>query len=559
VKLTKQLVKVMIERKVIELLKLGKSRRAIARELKIGTRKVKAIQERGEAEGALSKDSVLPRFPESPLKPEPTSPRKKSEFEIEFLGQIDWIQEKKKKGWHTVTIWEQLPKPLKRSTFYRLMRLHGLDTPRKKEATPEIIHQPGEALLLDWGKLCNARHPVTGKSQTVWAFAGVLGFSRKRFVRLVWSNSTVETLRALESILEEAGGVPQRITSDNPKCFAIKACKYEPILNPAIELFASHYGTRMECLPPREPEKKGKIERVIPFLRRLFESHDEWVSIEESEEYLRKQLEMANERVHGSTRQKPTQQFEEIESMALKSLPSISFQHIEVAAPKVRADSHVRFKDKYYSVDPSHTGKESFVVGSLKDVRIFIDGQLVETHDRIVCPNQFKSTKPKHMKSKARALRDNAHYLQEAQKVGPNCRILIGRILQENHGFIEFRMVWGILGLSKKFENKDIDDACQVAMTHSVFSYRFVHDLLEGTSTPKIQEPKPTESYVRNIRDYVELVASKQKGTQENDNAIAYPPSPTQSSQASNCLEGAGESSKEESTNRGPSVAHRTV
>jgi transposase len=82
---------------------------------------------------------------------------------------------------------------------------------------------------------------ILGKKRALWTFVGVLGHSRYTMVRLVWTNSVGVTIEAMEHLLQELGGVPAHITSDNPKCFAIKACKYEPILNPIFERFGAHY------------------------------------------------------------------------------------------------------------------------------------------------------------------------------------------------------------------------------------------------------------------------------------------------------------------------------
>jgi len=85
------------------------------------------------------------------------------------------------------------------------------------------------------------------------------------------------TIDAIESMFREIGGVPERLTSDNPKCFAIEASPYEPLLNPGLELFLSHYKVQMECLPPADPQKKGKVERMMPYVRRIYEAHGkEW-------------------------------------------------------------------------------------------------------------------------------------------------------------------------------------------------------------------------------------------------------------------------------------------
>lgn len=69
------------------------------------------------------------------------------------------------------------------------------------------------------------------------------------------------TLEALQSTLEELEGVPRKITSDNPKALSLKADKYEPLLNPAYELWGAYYSLLIECLPPRAPQLKGKVER----------------------------------------------------------------------------------------------------------------------------------------------------------------------------------------------------------------------------------------------------------------------------------------------------------
>ena len=70
----------------------------------------------------------------------------------------------------------------------------------------------------------------------------------------------------------EIGRVPERLTSDNPKCFAIKASFYEPLLNPGLKLFLANYQVQRVCLPPRDPQKKGKVDRMMPYVRRLCEA-----------------------------------------------------------------------------------------------------------------------------------------------------------------------------------------------------------------------------------------------------------------------------------------------
>jgi len=183
-------------------------------------------------------------------------------------------------------------------------------------------------------------------------FIGVLGFSRYLLVRLVWRFDVETTLKAIESMLRELGGVPFKITVDNPKCIALKASFYEPLLNPGVERFGAHYGVLFECLPPRDPQKKGKVERPIPYMRRLYEAHgNSWQGIEESQQYLDRKVVIANERRHATTLRRPREVFVEEEAKALKPLPLVAYEIEQFHEGPVRQDGHVRFHNKYYSLD----------------------------------------------------------------------------------------------------------------------------------------------------------------------------------------------------------------
>lgn len=93
----------------------------------------------------------------------------------------------------------------------------------------------------------------------------------------------------------------------------------------------------------------------MPFVRRLYQAHgDEWYGIAESQEYINKKVAIANQRIHGTTRRRPADVFSEEERAALKSLPAIAYEIEEFHEGPVRKDGHVRFRNKYYSVEESY-------------------------------------------------------------------------------------------------------------------------------------------------------------------------------------------------------------
>ena len=515
-----------MERKIVEQLVSGKSFNSVCRDLKAGRNRVSHIREMAREYGYLDGSTPLPPYPEA-LFPDPLDGRsqQKSEADMQLQGQLPWIEDRLLAGWQPISIYEELPARneflmlIGRSSFYRFLhryKLTGIGEEARRKVVGEIIHAPGEALIIDWGKLRNVIDPETGKKRTLWAFVGVMGHSRYMMVRLVWTYDVTTTLTVLEDIIKELDGVPKKIVSDNPKCFALEASKYEPLLNPAYERFAWHYGIQIECLPPRTPELKGKVERMMPFVRRLYQAHgDGWYGITESQEYINKKVVIANERIHGTTRRKPINVFSEEERAALKSLPAIAYEIEEFHEGPVRKDGHVRFRNKYYSVEEEYCSHKVIVIGNSKQVSIYHKGKLIEVHNRITDPYISKSTKDCHKTPWERSIREGSYYRKTAAKLGPYVEEVVVRLLKQGNGFIDTRKIWGILALDKKYADAEINEACRKALSVEAYGYRSILTLLELEAEARIEQetgkdimPQHTKTYkfTRPIEEYQELL-----------------------------------------------------
>ena len=514
-----------MERKIVEQLVSGKSFNAVCRDLKVGRNRVSHIREMARGYGYLEGSTPIPPYPEA-LFPDPVDGRsqQKSEVDMQLQIQRPWIEDRLLAGWQPITIYEELPGrnesllSIGRSSFYRFLhryKLTGIGEEARRKVVGEIIHAPGEALIIDWGKLRDVIDPETGKKRTLWAFVGVMGHSRCMMVRLVWTHDVTTTLTVLEDMIKELDGVPKKIVSDNPKCFAITASKYEPILNPAYERFAAHYGTLIECLPPRTPELKGKVERMMPFVRRLYQAHgDAWYGIAESQEYINRKVAIANERIHGTTRRKPVEVFSE-EKSALKPLPAIAYEVEEFHEGKVRKDGHVRFRNKYYSVEEQYRSKKVMVIGNTRQVCIYHDGKLIEVHKRITDPYISKSTKDCHKAPWERSMKEGSYYRRAAAKLGPSVEEVVVRLLQQGNGFIDTRKIWGILALDKKYTNEQINEACRKALSLESYGYRSILTLLELQAEARTEQDagkgvlprkKKTYKFTRPIEEYQQLL-----------------------------------------------------
>jgi transposase len=471
--------KCIVDRKIVELLVQKKSFNKISKQLKVGKTRIRKVYDLADKKGYL-KGTPLPPYPQAVFdyRDDPClGPA--SDVDEALSEYLDWIKERKEVGWHWVTIWEELPIEVNRSSFYRFVKRHKIGEDIEKSrcrvrVVPEIFHEPGESLILDWGKLCDVIDPDSGKKKTLWFLTGVMGFSRYMMTRLVWGNGVEETLDAIQSMFNEMGGVPQKLTSDNPKCFATQASKFEAILNPAFERFCSHYGVVAELLPPRDPEKKGKVERLVPYIRRLYEAHGDFVSLAASQRYIDRKMALANERRHGTTKLRPIDVFLKDEAPILRGLPNVAYLVEEYHTGKVRKDGHVRFRNKYYSMGEEYVGQEVFIIGGRDTVEIFFKGNLIETHRRVKSAHLAKSTKKHHLKPHEQVMQDNDKLLEKAKKIGLETEEMIKSILMRGRGYVDTRSIWGILSLDKDYGKEQINKACRYALECDQLGYQAV-------------------------------------------------------------------------------------
>jgi hypothetical protein len=173
----------MMDRKIVEALMSGKSVRTVCRELRTGNRRVAKLEKLAREAGYLDGSVPQPSFPKALFSEADRKATPQSDPDLKLEPHIAWICERFAADWHKVTLFEELPVRVSRSSFYRFLDRRGLGVENKPErVVPEIVHHPGEALLLDWGHLCTIECPETGRKRIVWAFMGVLGFSAPSWI-----------------------------------------------------------------------------------------------------------------------------------------------------------------------------------------------------------------------------------------------------------------------------------------------------------------------------------------------------------------------------------------
>jgi transposase len=496
---TKASERMTVDRKIIEGLASGHSLTALSKSCVKSKDYVIKIRDLGLEHGFITPSIIankphvfmtgpiaMPPYPEALFVFNDGRTNRQSETDRLLKEKREWIKERLEVGWSRQTVFEEIGVAVARTNFYRhIDKQNFMASPVCKNVI-ELIHRPGECLQVDWGKLFDVIDPVTNKKKTVWIFIGILGHSRFEMARVVEKLDFRTTIELLTSMFEELGGCPEKLTTDNPKVFTKKADDYEPEINPAFERFASAYRFTIEALPPADPKKKGKVERMVPVKRRLFESFDlATYTLEKAQKHLGRKLEIMNERKHGSHGLRPIDVFIDDEAAKLKSLPALRYEPETITTSTVRDDGYVLCDKKYYRVDPRLKKQIATVIANSSLVSIYVSGRLLEVYPRITDPFRKKDCKPHYQEPWEKTLQDHGHYLKRAAEIGPDVERFVSVVLARGEGFVDTRIVWGILTLNKTYTDFDVNKACSGALELSQVSMKCVRQLLSLTAVPK--------------------------------------------------------------------------
>ena len=168
----------------------------------------------------------------------------------------------------------------------------------------------GEQLQVDWVEFRKGGAPLH-------AFCATLGYSRASYVEFV-SDMKVSTLIAChERAFVAFGGVPRKVLYDNMKTVVIERDVYgdgQHRYHAGFLDFAKHSGFIIKLCQPYRAQTKGNVERFNSYLRRSFyvpltsrlgQSGLQLDVVTANAEVARWLGEVANERVHGTTLEKP--------------------------------------------------------------------------------------------------------------------------------------------------------------------------------------------------------------------------------------------------------------
>lgn len=378
------------------------------------------------------------------------------------------------------------------SSVQRFVKSLGVKAPK---TTAPLSFAPGEAAQVDFGSGPELVDHATGEVFKTWFFSMQLCYSRHKYVEFVTDQTVLTWLGCHRRALQWFGGVPERMIIDNAKCAITRACQRDPAVQRAYAEHAEAWGFKIDALPPRQPQMKGRVERSVGFVKSGFLPLREFRDLADLNEQARAWTLQVGNRVHGTTHEQPLTRFADIERPALKPLPDVVPELCEYKQAKVHGDCHVIFEKRRYSAPYRRAHQQVWIRATETSVHLYtLEHELIASHPRLARPGE-RSTILEHLPPNQVAwkMRDQQWCLHRAGEIGICTRTVIERLF-DDRVVHNLRGAQGVIDLARKYSPARLEAACERALHFDNVNYRAIKTILDNGLD---QEPTgPTTSPV---------------------------------------------------------------
>jgi len=309
--------------------------------------------------------------------------REKRESEVLGPYRDYTIQRLAAVGYCAQAIFEELQVRGYRGSYATVKRfVSPLREEAEIEATIRFETPPGRQGQADWGQCWTI---IAGKRVKVHLFVLTLGYSRRMYAVATENEKLPVFLRSHEEAFAHLGGVPHEIVYDNLRSVVLgrdfEGARFE--WNPIFWDFSQYYGFRPAPHRPYRPQTKGKVESGVKYVKRFLRGK-EFTSLDDlNAQLLAWIVNVADQRVHGTTHRKPAEMFLEEKDLLLATRGGRAYLIEERSLRYVPKDCLVAFQTNRYSVPYRLAGKRVEVLTDGELIKIYHGGELVSCHPRI--------------------------------------------------------------------------------------------------------------------------------------------------------------------------------
>lgn len=398
----------------------------------------------------------------------------------------------------------------------RLRAAKGIDP---NDVAIPVDTEPGEVAQVDFGSVGKLWDPETGRMRQAYVFVLVLGYSRHMVTRIVFDQKVDTWLRLHVEAFEELGSVPRVLVPDNLKAAVIRAAfgvDDQPVLNRSYRELARHYGFKIDPTPPRSPKKKGKVESGVKYVKRNFfkpRTQQRDVSVLRLE-LARWTREIAGMRVHGTTRRKPLEVFDQVERATMLPLPAAAWQPVRWRTPVLQANCQALVEEARYSAPFRLIGKTLLARVTEHSVELYFEDVRVATHARQ--PPRGKSIQEEHLPPERSDLRHRSrdYWEERAATLGDEVLAYIREVFDSDDVLLQLHPVQCIVRHLDGFPVERAVAACRRARFYGSYSYGAIKNILRKgldlEPLPSVVVPSSSSStsrprFARNFQELLDF------------------------------------------------------
>jgi len=372
--------------------------------------------------------------------------------------------------------------------------------PVRKPAFLMLEFAAGECAQVDWGNYGSIQ--VGSTRRRLSFFVMVLCYSRLMYLEFTLRESMEHFLSCHRHALEFFGGCPQKVMIDNLKVGVLRHPTGDKAqFNPRYLDFAAHYGFQPVACNVRKANEKGRVENGVGYVKKNFLNGLDIPSFEAVNPAGRQWLDtVANVRIHGETRNKPVERFEQ-EKPHLKPLSTMPYDCAVIKSTGANSCCRVRFDANRYSLPFLYASQKLSLKVYPDDLLIYYNEKLIATHSRCYDRNQ-KIDDPDHPKElliqrrKARQQTLLLAFLNLSPHSEFYCRKLQEKRLNTPHHIQKIVALSEIYGIEKT--------ACAIldAVNFEAYGCEYIANILAQRER---SEPAPDALHLTRRQDLLDL------------------------------------------------------
>lgn len=215
---------------------------------------------------------------------------------------------------------------------------------------------PGEQAQVDWGSTAIF---VGEKKTRIHVFTMVLGYSRRLYARAYLSEGLGPLLDAHEKAFAHFGGRCRTILYDNPRTIVLAKDEETSRVdwNNAFKDRMDFYGVEIRLCRYYRAQTKGKVESGVKYVKRNALVGRSFRDLDEVNAYLLDWcLTVADQRIHGTTHERPAERFAREALIAVDLRPPAPRERVE--RRRVPKDAFVAVETNRYPVPFEWVGKD---------------------------------------------------------------------------------------------------------------------------------------------------------------------------------------------------------